>query len=69
MSKLALALVVVAFAVVSLPRTSGATNYHVYKKIDLSGSTERAPNICRADFKEHRASYYCDKWREFVHHD
>ena len=42
MSKLALALLLVAFAV-SFPRMSGATNYHEYKKFDLSGPTEKVP--------------------------
>jgi hypothetical protein len=40
-----------AFAV-SLPRTSGATNYHEYKKFNLSGPTEREPIRCHANLKE-----------------
>ena len=41
MSKPALALLLAAIAVVSFPRTSGATNYHEYKKFNLSGPSER----------------------------
>ena len=69
MSKLTRVLLMAAFAV-SLPRTSGATNYHEYKKFDVSGPTERVPSRCHRDLKEHRNHhYYCDKWREFLHHD
>ena len=53
----------------SFPRTSGATNYHEYKKFDPSGSSEREPSRCHANLKEHRNYYYCDKWWEFLHHD
>ena len=69
MSKLTRVLLTAAFAV-SLPRTSGATNYHEYKKFDVSGSTERVPSRCQGVLKEHRNyHYHCDKWREFLHHD
>ena len=44
MSKLTLALFLVAFAV-SFPRTCGATNYHEYKKFNLPVPTEN----CRAN--------------------
>ena len=67
MSKLTPALLL-AFAV-SLPRTSGATNYHEYKKFDLSGPTERVPHRCHANLKEHRNHYYCDRWWEFWPHN
>ena len=69
MSKPALALLLAAIAVVSFPRTSGATNYHEYKKFNLSGPTEREPSKCHANLKERRNCHYCDKWWEFLHHD
>ena len=69
MSKLTLALLVAAFAVVSFPRTGGATNYHEYKKFNLSGPTERVPSRCHGNLKEHRNYYHCDTWWEFLHHD
>ncbi len=69
MSKPALALLLAAIAVVSFPRTSGATNYHEYKKFNLSGPSEREPSRCHANLKEHRNYYHCDKWWEFLHHD
>ena len=69
MSKLALALLLAAIAVVSFPRTSGATNYHEYKKFNLSSPTEREPSRCHANLKERRNHSYCDKWWEFLHHD
>jgi hypothetical protein len=53
MSKLNRVLLIAAFAV-SLPRTSSATNYHEYKKFNLSGPTERVPSRCHANLKEHR---------------
>jgi hypothetical protein len=69
MSKLTLALFLVALAM-NLPRTSGATNYHEYKKFDPPVSTERVPSKCHANLKERRNYYdYCDKWRNFLHHD
>jgi hypothetical protein len=70
MSKLNRVLLIAAFAV-SLPRTISATNYHEYKKFNLSGPTERVPSRCHANLKEHRNYhyYYCDKWGEFPHHD
>jgi hypothetical protein len=71
MSNLTRVLLMAAFAV-SLPRTSGATNYHEYKKFNVSGPTERVPSRCHGDLnlKEHRNYHYsCDKWREFLHHD
>jgi hypothetical protein len=69
MSKLALALLLAAFAVASFPPTSGATNYHEYKKFNLSGPTDKEPSKCHASLKEHRKYYYCDKLREFLHQD
>ena len=45
MSKLTLALLLVAFAV-SLPQHCGATNYHEYKKFDPPVPTERVPSKC-----------------------
>ena len=69
MSKLALALLLAAFAVASFPRTSGATNYHEYKKFNLSGPTERVPSKCHTNPKEHRNYYHCDKSWEFLHQD
>ena len=68
MSKLTLALLLVAFAV-SLPRNCGATNYHEYKKFDPPVSTERVPSKCHANPKERWNCYYCDKRWEFLHHD
>jgi hypothetical protein len=68
MSKPTLALLLVALAM-SLPRVSGATNYHEYKKFNLAGPTERVPSRCHANVKEYRNYYYCDKWWEFLHHD
>jgi hypothetical protein len=68
MSKLTPVLLMTAFAA-SLPQTSGATNYHEYKKFDLSGPSERVPTRCHFDLKEHRHHhYYCDTWREFLRH-
>ena len=70
MSKPALALLLTALAVAGFPRLSGATNYHEYKKFDVSDSTERVPSRCQGVLKEHRDyHYHCDKWREFLHHD
>ena len=68
MPKLTLALLLATLAV-SFPRNSGATNYHEYKKFDPPVSTERAPSRCHANLRERRNYYYCDKWREFLHHD
>jgi hypothetical protein len=68
MSKLTRVLLMAALAV-SVPRTSGATNYHEYKKFNLSGPTEREPIRCHANLKEHRNFHHCDKWREFFHHE
>jgi hypothetical protein len=69
MSKPALALLLTALAVAGFPRLSGATNYHEYKKFDLSGSTERAPSRCHANLKEHWNPQHCGKWWEFLHKD
>jgi hypothetical protein len=63
MSKLALALFLVAFAV-SLPRLCGATNYHEYKKFDPPVPTEKVPCKCRVHPKE-RWNCHCDKRWEF----
>ena len=68
-SKPILALLFAAFAVVAFPRTSGATNYHEYKKFDLSGPTEKGPSRCHANLKERRNDHCCDKWWEFLHQD
>jgi hypothetical protein len=68
MSKLTRVLLMAVFAV-SFPRTSGATNYHEYKKFNLSGLTEREPIRCHANLKERRNHHHCDKWWEFLHHD
>jgi hypothetical protein len=68
MSKLTLALFLVALAM-SLPRASGATNYHEYKKFNLAGPAETIPHRCHASLKEHRNYHYCDKWRDFLHQD
>ena len=68
MSKLNRVLLIAAFAV-SLPRTSSATNYHEYKKFNLTGPTERVPSRCHANLKERR-DYYCfDRRWEFLHHN
>ena len=69
MSKPTLALLLAAFAVFSFPRSSGATNYHEYKKFKPSGPTERVPSGCHANLKERRNCHYCDKWWEFLHSD
>ena len=63
MSKLTLALLVVAFAL-SFPRSVGATNYHEYKKFDPPVPTERVPCKCRVHPKE-RWNCHCDKRWEF----
>ena len=68
-SKQILALLFAAFAFVAFPRTSIATNYHEYKKFDLSGPTEKEPSRCHGNLKERRNYYCCDKWWEFLHHD
>jgi hypothetical protein len=68
MSKLTRVLLMAALAV-SVPRTSGATNYHEYKKFDLSGPTEREPISCHANLKERRNYHHCDKRWNFLHHD
>ena len=67
MTKLTVALLSFVL-VVSLPQAGRATNYHEYKKFNLSGPTERVPSRCRAHLKERR-NYYCDNWWEFLHHD
>ena len=71
MPKQTLALLLVTFAVVSLPlpRNCGATNYHEYKKFDPPSSTEKVPSRCHANPRERRNYYYCDRWRDFLHHD
>ena len=70
MSKLTLALLFAAFAVVSFSRASGATNYHEYKKFDLHGPTESVPpRRCHPNLKDRRHHYHCDNWWEFLHHD
>jgi hypothetical protein len=53
MSKLTLTLLMTAFAM-SVPRPSGATNYHEYKKFNVSGRTERVPSSRHGDLIEHR---------------
>jgi hypothetical protein len=63
MSKLTLALLLVAFAL-SFPRSVGATNYHEYKKFDPPVPTERVPCKCRVHPKE-RWNCHCDKRWEF----
>jgi hypothetical protein len=68
MSKLTRVLLMAAFAM-SLPQAGGATNYHEYKKFDVSGPTERVPSRCHTNLKERRNYHHCDKWREFLHHD
>ena len=68
MSKFTRALLVAAVAM--SPRVSSATNYHEYKKFDVSPSTERMPSKCRATLKEHRHhNYHCDTWQDFWHHN
>jgi hypothetical protein len=63
MSNLILALLLAVFAVVNFPRTGGATNYHEYKKFDLSVPAERVPSRCHGNLKEHpNYYYYRDKW-------
>jgi hypothetical protein len=58
-----------AFAM-SLAPTSGATNYHEYKKFNASGPTERIPSRCHGDLKEYRNyHHHCDQWRELLRHD
>ena len=69
MSMRTLALLLAAFAVVSFSRSSGATNYHEYKKFNPSAPTENAPSRCHANLKERRNYHHCDRWREFFHHD
>jgi hypothetical protein len=68
MSKLTRVLLMAIFAV-SIPRTSGATNYHEYKKFNLSAPTENALSRCHTNLKERRNYHHCDKWREFLHQD
>jgi hypothetical protein len=68
MTKLTVALLSFVF-VVSLPQTGRATNYHEYKKFNLSGPPETVPSRCHAYLKQRR-NYCCrDKWWEFLHHD
>jgi hypothetical protein len=69
MSNLVLALLLAAFAVMNFPRASGATNYHEYKKFDLSGPAEKEPSRCHANLKERWNHHHCDKWWEFLHQD
>jgi len=68
MSKLTLASLLAALAVVNFPRASGATNYHEYKKFDLSGSTERVPSRCHAA-KGRWSHHHCEKGWEFLRQD
>jgi hypothetical protein len=58
MSKLTLPLLIAAFAAMSFPRTSIATNYREYKKFDLSVPTERVPSRRHDNPKEHPNYYY-----------
>ena len=69
MPGLTLALLLAALAVVSFSRTSGATNYHEYKKFNLSGPVEQEPIRRHSNPREHRNYCHCDKWRDFLHHD
>jgi hypothetical protein len=69
MSKLTLALFLTTIAVAGFPRTGRATNYHEYKKFDLSSPTEREPARCHVHLKERRNYHHCDKWREFWRYD
>jgi hypothetical protein len=70
MSRLTLALLLTTIAVAGFPRIGGATNYHEYKKFDVSSPTERAPSRCHAQLKHHRNYHYdCHKWWEFPYHD
>jgi hypothetical protein len=67
MSKLTLTLLMTAFAM-SLPRPSAATNYHEYKKFNVSGPTEKVPSRCHGDLKEHRNHpFYRDRWEPSLH--
>ena len=68
MTKLTIASLSFIF-LVSLPQAGEATNYHEYKKFDLSGPTERVPSRCHAHLKERRNYHHCDKSWEFLHHD
>ncbi len=69
MSKLILALLLIAAVVASFPRAGGATNYHEYKKFNLSNPVEREPSRCLAYLKERWNHHHCEKWREFLHQD
>src|ERR1700735_1744855 len=66
MPKQTLALLLVTFAVVSLPlpRNCGATNYHEYKKFDPPVSTEKVPCKCHVHPKQ-RGNCHCDKRWDF----
>jgi hypothetical protein len=69
MSKLILALLLAAFAAVSFPRASGATNYREYKKFDLSDPIERIPSRRHGNLKECWNHHHCDKGWKFLHQD
>jgi hypothetical protein len=65
MSKLILALLLAAFAVVNFPSSSAATNYSEHKKFDQSAPTQRVPITWHGTPKQH-PNYYCrDTWWEF----
>ena len=61
MSKLTLTWCLAAVVVAGFPRTSGATNYHEYKKFPAEGQLSR----CYVHPKERRYHYHCEKEWEF----
>ena len=61
MWKLTLALCLAAVEVAGVPRTSGATNYHVYKKFPAETQLSR----CHVHPKERRYHYRCESQWDF----
>ena len=76
MSKLTLTWCLAAAVVAGLPRTSGATNYHEYKKFPAEGQSNwnsslpaRSLSRCHVHPKERRYHYHCENQWEFWHKD
>jgi hypothetical protein len=65
MSKLTLALLLIAVAAAVLPQTGGATNYHVYKKFAAEGQLSR----CNVHLKKHQHHCHCEEQWEFWSRD
>jgi hypothetical protein len=59
--KLTFPLCLAAVVVACLPRTSGATNYHVYKKFPAEGQLSK----CHVNLKERRQHSHCENQWDF----